>query len=110
MKYATRAHFGAYSVDAYANTAWLGDTSPAIQEALHSAGAVYAQEGTDIQYQVYEDDYLPMVKDSSLEIVELDDKQIDSFREATSGVVDWWIKTVGDTELAEQALAYVKEA
>lgn len=110
VKYATRAHFGAYSVDAYANTAWLDDTSPAIQEALHSAGAVYAQEGTDIQYQVYEDDYLPMVKDSSLEIVELDDKQIDTFRDATSGVVDWWIKTVGDTELAEQALAYVKEA
>ncbi|SMY11095.1 TRAP transporter substrate-binding protein [Brevibacterium jeotgali] len=110
VNYATRAHFGAYSVDAYANTAWFGDTGPAVQEALHSAGAVYAQEGTDIQYQVYEEDYLPMVQASSLEIVELDDNQIDSFRDATSGVVDWWIKAVGDTELAEQALAYVKEA
>ena len=88
VKYATRAHFGAYSVDAYANTAWLDDTAPDIQTALHSAGAVYAQEGTDIQYQVYEDDYLPMVEDFSLEIIELDEKQIDTFRDATSGVVE----------------------
>lgn len=110
VKYGTRAHFGAYSVDAYANTAWFDDTSPAVQEALHDAGAVYAQEGTDIQFQVYEDDYLPMVEDSPMEIVDLDDHEIDAFREATSEVVGWWIDKVGDTELAERALQYVKEA
>ena len=110
VKYATRAHFGAYSVDAYANTAWFDDTSPAIQEALHAAGAVYAQEGTDIQYRVYEDDYLPMVEGSSLEIVDLDEQQTDAFRDATSEVVDWWRETVGDDELAQRALSHVKEA
>jgi TRAP-type C4-dicarboxylate transport system substrate-binding protein len=110
LTYATRAHFGAYSVDAYANTAWVEDTSSQVQEALLDAGAVYAQEGTDIQFQVYEDEYLPMVESSSLEIIDLDDAQTDAFRDATSTVVDWWKSKVGDDELADRALALVKEA
>lgn len=110
VKFGTRAHFGAYSVDAYANTSWFGDTAPGIQEALHAAGPVYAQEGTDIQYRVYEEDYLPQVESSSMEIVDLDQHEVDAFREATSGVVDWWMSKVGDAELAERALSSVKEA
>ena len=110
LKYGTRAHFGAYSVDAYANTAWLQDTSSEVQDALHDAGAVYAQEGTDIQFRIYEDDYLPLVEESSLEIIDLDDAQTDAFRDATGSVVDWWKSKVGDDDLADRALALVKEA
>ena len=110
LKYGTRAHFGAYSVDAYANTAWLQDTSSQVQDALHDAGAVYAQEGTDIQFQIYEDEYLPLVEESSLEIIDLDDAQTDAFRDATGSVVDWWKSKVGDDDLADRALALVKEA
>ena len=110
LKYGTRAHFGAYSVDAYANTAWLQDTSSEVQDALHDAGAVYAQEGTDTQFRIYEDEYLPLVEESSLEIIDLDDAQTDAFRDATGSVVDWWKSKVGDDDLADRALALVKEA
>ena len=110
LKYGTRAHFGAYSVDAYANTAWLQDTSSEVQDALHDAGAVYAQEGTDIQFRIYEDDYLPLVEESSLEVIDLDETQTDAFRDATGSVVDWWKSKVGDDDLADRALALVKEA
>lgn len=110
LKYGTRAHFGAYSVDAYANTAWLQDTSSEVQDALHDAGAVYAQEGTDIQFRIYEDDYLPLVEESSLEVIDLDETQTDAFRDATGSVVDWWKSKVGDNDLADRALALVKEA
>ena len=110
LKYGTRAHFGAYSVDAYANTAWLQDTSSEVQDALHDAGAVYAQEGTDTQFRIYEDDYLPLVEESSLEVIDLDETQTDAFRDATGSVVDWWKSKVGDDDLADRALALVKEA
>jgi TRAP-type C4-dicarboxylate transport system substrate-binding protein len=110
LGYAMQAHFGGYSVDAYANTRWYADTSPEVQEALLEAGRVYAEIGTEKQLEVYEDSYLPGVEESGLEIIRYDEAQVDRFRDATAGVVDWWRSTVGDDELADRALSYVREA
>jgi len=108
LKYATQAHFGAYSVDAFANTKWYDATDQKVRDALQHAGRVYAKDGTDAQYKVYKDDYLPVVEDK-LETIHLDDAQTARFRQATSQVVEWWKKKVGDPELADRALAMVRE-
>ena len=110
VKYATRAHFGAYSVDAYANTAWLDDTAPDIQTALHSAGAATRRRARTsstrcTRMTTSRWSRTPRWRSSN-------STRSRSTRSATprAGSSNWWIKTVGDTELAEQALAYVKEA
>ncbi|WP_245579903.1 TRAP transporter substrate-binding protein [Brevibacterium album] len=110
LGYAVPGHFGGYSMDAYANVRWLEGTSGPVREALHEAAAEYVPNGIDLMLRVEEEESIPIIEESRIEILRLDEAQTDRFRDATASVVDWWRSTVGDDELADRALTYVKEA
>jgi TRAP-type C4-dicarboxylate transport system substrate-binding protein len=110
VKYATEAHFGAYSVDAYANADWYASLPASIQQALQEGGRVYSVQGTDNQIDLYENDYMPQIESSGMELIRLDAEEIERFKAATASVVDWWKSKIEDPAIAEEALRLVREA
>ncbi|WP_166974391.1 TRAP transporter substrate-binding protein [Brevibacterium atlanticum] len=110
LKYGTEAHFGDYSVDAYANVRWYDSLPAATQEALVAGGRALAEDGTAHEVAVNEKDYRGRIEDSGVAILSLDNAQTAKFRKATEPVLDWWKKKVGDPELADRALTMVRSA
>jgi TRAP-type C4-dicarboxylate transport system substrate-binding protein len=110
LKFGTEAHFGDYSVDAYANVHWY-DSLPAItREALQAGGKALSVKGTAHEVSIHENEYRGRIEDSGVEIITLDSSQTKSFRQATTPVLQWWKDKVGDTELADRALKMVRSA
>lgn len=110
VKYGIEAHFGAYSVDAYCNADWHQGLSDATRDALRAGSEVYAAEGTQNLIDVHTASYRPLIEESDMELITLDEAAIEKFRSATAGVVDWWKSTIGDREIADRALSLVREA
>lgn len=110
LGYAVPGHFGGYSMDAYANVDWFEKTSNTVRDSLNDAASQYVPKGIELMKSVEEEESIPLIQKSPIEVLELDEAQIDRFRDATSTVVDWWKVKVGDQELADRALAAVKEA
>ena len=110
LKYGTDAHFGDYSVDAYANVNWYDALPSTTQKALQDGGRMMTEQGTDHQVAVYEDEYREIIENSGVEILKLDQQQIALFRKATTPVLEWWKQKVDDPELAEKALKLVRSA
>ncbi|SDS61013.1 TRAP-type C4-dicarboxylate transport system, substrate-binding protein [Brevibacterium sandarakinum] len=110
LRYGTEAHFGDYSVDAYANVDWYDALPSTTREALHNAGKMLTEKGTDHQVAVHEDKYRGIIENSGVELLRLDEQQIATFRKATTPVLEWWKQKVDDPELAEKALKLVRSA
>lgn len=110
LNYGTEAHFGDYSVDAYANVDWYDSLPNATREALHSAGRKLTEQGTDHQVAVHEDKYRGIIENSGVELLRLDEQQIATFRKATTPVLEWWKQKVDDPELVDKALKLVRSA
>lgn len=110
LRYGTAGHFGLYSVDIYSRLDWWDELSEKEQSALNDGAKAYQTQGTALQLKVHEDEYFPAMKKAGMEIVELDDQQEQAFRDATSGVVDWWKGRMNDADLAQRALDLVQNA
>ena len=110
LKFGTEAHFGDYSVDAYANVHWYDSLPATTREALQAGGRALSEKGTAHEVSIHENEYRGRIEDSGVTILTLDDAQIANFRTATTPVLNWWTEKVGDPELAERALKMVRSA
>lgn len=110
LRYGTEAHFGDYSVDAYANVDWYDALPNATREALHNGGRMLSEQGTDHQVAVHEDTYRQIIENSGVEVLTLDEQQTATFRKATTPVLEWWKHKVDDPDLVEKSLKLVRSA
>lgn len=108
VKYGTRGNFGDYSVDPYVRADWFDGLPQQSQEALLEAGRVYAEEGTTAMRQVHEQEYLTLIEEAGVEVVELDEAQTEAFREAVQPSYEEWRSSVGDNAIADQALEIMR--
>ncbi|WP_109472053.1 TRAP transporter substrate-binding protein [Ornithinimicrobium cavernae] len=110
LKFGTAGHFGLYSVDIYSRLDWYDALGEEEKTALSEGAKAYQEEGTAAQLKVHAEEYFPAMKEAGLEVVELDDQQTQAFKEATTGVVDWWKGRMEDAAVADQALELVQNA
>lgn len=110
LRYGTEAHFGAYSVDAYANAEWFASIAPETQRVLQGAAEAYFHQGTENQAEVHAEEYRPLLENSGMELVQLDAAEIGAFKDATAAVIDWWHDKIGDRALSDRALELVRQA
>jgi len=110
VRYATRAHFGAYTVDAYCRADWYDSLPPDRRTALDAAGRALYRDGTEVMAGVHERDYLPSVTAAGVQIVEPDGAELTAFRDAVAPVYGRWHHLVGDPAVADRALQFIESA
>jgi len=110
VRYGTRAHFGAYTVDAYCRSDWYAEQPPELRAALDEAGRALYRDGTEVMVGVHEGDYLKAVLDGGVEIVEPGGAELEAFRAAVEPVYGRWEHLIGDPAVSERAVALINEA
>ena len=110
VRYGTRAHFGAYTVDAYCRADWYAAQPPELRAALDEAGRALYRDGTAAMVGIHEGDYIKAVLDGGVEIVEPDGAELEAFRAAVAPVYGRWEHLIGDPAVAERAVALINEA
>jgi TRAP-type C4-dicarboxylate transport system substrate-binding protein len=110
IRYATRAHFGAYTVDAYCRTDWYEQQPPELRAALDEAGRALYRDGTEVMARVHENDYLPAVVEGGVELVEPSGPELEAFRSAVAPVYGRWEHLIGDPAVSDRAVALINEA
>jgi TRAP-type C4-dicarboxylate transport system substrate-binding protein len=110
VRYGTRAHFGAYTVDAYCRAEWYAAQPPELRAALDAAGRALYRDGTEVMAGVHERDYLPAVTAAGVELVEPDAAELAAFRAAVAPVYGRWEHLVGDPAVAARALQMIEAA
>ena len=110
IRYATRAHFGAYTVDAYCRTDWYEQQPPELRAALDEAGRALYRDGTEVMAGVHENDYLPAVVEGGVELVEPSGPELQAFRAAVAPVYGRWEHLIGDPAVSDRAVALINEA
>ncbi|OZM81014.1 TRAP transporter substrate-binding protein [Pseudonocardia sp. MH-G8] len=110
IRYATRAHFGAYTVDAYCRTDWYEQQPPELRAALDEAGRALYRDGTEVMARVHENDYLPAVVEGGVELVEPNGPELEAFRAAVAPVYGRWEHLIGDPAVSDRAVALINEA
>jgi len=110
IRYGTRAHFGAYTVDAYCRTGWYEEQPPELRAALDEAGRALYRDGTEVMARVHEEDYLPAVVEGGVELVEPSGPELQAFRAAVEPVYGRWEHLIGDQAVSDRAVALINEA
>jgi TRAP-type C4-dicarboxylate transport system substrate-binding protein len=110
VRYGTRAHFGAYTVDAYCRTGWYDDQPPELRAALDHAGRALYRDGTEVMVGVHEGEYLTAVRDGGVELVEPSGAELEAFRAAVAPVYGRWEHLIDNTGVAERAVTLIDEA
>jgi TRAP-type C4-dicarboxylate transport system substrate-binding protein len=110
VRYGTRAHFGAYTVDAYCRTGWYDDQPPELRAALDHAGRALYRDGTEVMVGVHEGEYLAAVRDGGVELVEPSGAELEAFRAAVAPVYGRWEHLIDNTGVAERAVTLIDEA
>jgi TRAP-type C4-dicarboxylate transport system substrate-binding protein len=110
VRYGTRAHFGAYTVDAYCRTGWYDDQPPELRAALDEAGRALYRDGTEVMVGVHEGEYLTAVREGGVELVEPSGAELEAFRAAVAPVYGRWEHLLGDPSVAQRAVALINEA
>jgi TRAP-type C4-dicarboxylate transport system substrate-binding protein len=110
VRYGTRAHFGAYTVDAYCRTDWYADQPPGLRAALDEAGRALYRDGTEVMVGVHEGEYLQAVLDGGVELVEPTGPELEAFRTAVAPVYGRWEHLIGDRGVAARAVSLINEA
>jgi TRAP-type C4-dicarboxylate transport system substrate-binding protein len=110
IRYGTRAHFGAYTVDAYCRTGWYEQQPPELRAALDEAGRALYRDGTEVMARVHEEDYLPAVVEGGVELVEPSGPELQAFRAAVEPVYGRWEHLIGNQAVADRAVALINEA
>lgn len=110
VRYGTRAHVGAYTLDAYCRTGWYDDQPPELRAAIDEAGRALYRDGTEVMVGVHEGDYLKAVLDGGVEIVEPGGAELEAFRAAVEPVYGRWEHLIGDPAVADRAVALINEA
>jgi TRAP-type C4-dicarboxylate transport system substrate-binding protein len=110
IRYGTAGHFGHYGVDAYVRKEWFDGLDSNSQDALMAAGRKYWDDGTAHQHRVIEDSYLPKIKEAGIELYKPTGPDLNAFKQATTGVYDWWRTQVEDPAMADRALNLVQSA
>jgi TRAP-type C4-dicarboxylate transport system substrate-binding protein len=110
VRYGTRAHFGAYTVDAYCRADWYATQPPDLRAALDAAGRALYRDGTEVMAGVHERDYLPSVTAAGVELVEPAGAELEAFRGAVAPVYGRWQHLIGDPAVADRALQTIEAA
>jgi TRAP-type C4-dicarboxylate transport system substrate-binding protein len=110
VRYGTRAHFGAYTVDAYCRTGWYADQPPELRAALDQAGRALYRDGTEVMVGVHEGEYLAAVLEGGVELVEPSGAELEAFRAAVAPVYGRWEHLIDNTGVAERAVTLIDEA
>lgn len=110
VRYGTRAHFGAYTVDAYCRTDWYDSRPPELRAALDEAGRALYRDGTEVMVGVHEGEYLTAVLEGGVELVEPTGPELEAFRAAVAPVYGRWEHLIGDPAVADRAVALIDEA
>jgi TRAP-type C4-dicarboxylate transport system substrate-binding protein len=110
VRFGTRAHFGAYTVDAYCRSDWYEEQPPQLRAALDAAGRALYHEGTEVMVGVHEREYLPAVTAAGVELVEPTDAELAAFRAAVAPVYGRWEHLLGDPAVAARAVATIEAA
>jgi TRAP-type C4-dicarboxylate transport system substrate-binding protein len=110
VRYGTRAHFGAYTVDAYCRTDWYADQPPELRAALDEAGRTLYRDGTEVMVGVHEGEYLRAVREGGVELVEPTGAELEAFRSAVAPVYGRWEHLIGEQGVADRAVALINEA
>jgi TRAP-type C4-dicarboxylate transport system substrate-binding protein len=110
VRYGTRAHFGAYTVDAYCRADWYDAQPPELRGALDAAGRALYRDGTEVMAGVHEREYLPAVTAAGVELLEPSGVELAAFREAVVPVYGRWRNLLGDPAVADRALQIIDAA
>jgi TRAP-type C4-dicarboxylate transport system substrate-binding protein len=110
VRYGTRAHFGAYTVDAYCRSDWYDEQPPDLRAALDAAGRALYRDGTEVMAGVHERDYLPAVTEAGVELLEPAGAELEAFRAAVAPVYGRWHHLIGDPAVADRALQTIDAA
>jgi TRAP-type C4-dicarboxylate transport system substrate-binding protein len=110
VRYGTRAHFGAYTVDAYCRSDWYADQPAELRTALDEAGRALYRDGTEVMVGVHEGDYLAQVVEGGVELVEPSGAELEAFRTAVGPVYGRWEHLIGDANVADRAVGLINEA
>jgi TRAP-type C4-dicarboxylate transport system substrate-binding protein len=110
VRYGTRAHFGAYTVDAYCRTEWYSEQPPELRAALDEAGRALYRDGTEVMAGVHEGEYLTSVVEGGVELVEPGGAELEAFRAAVAPVYGRWEHLIGDPAVSDRAVALIDEA
>jgi TRAP-type C4-dicarboxylate transport system substrate-binding protein len=110
VRYGTRAHFGAYTVDAYCRADWYADQPPDLRAALDTAGRALYHDGTEVMAGVHERDYLPAVTEAGVELLEPTAAELAAFRAVVAPVYGRWEHMLGDPAVAARALQTIEAA
>jgi TRAP-type C4-dicarboxylate transport system substrate-binding protein len=110
VRYGTRAHFGAYTVDAYCRTDWYDSRPPELRAALDEAGRALYRDGTEVMVGVHEGEYLTAVLEGGVELVEPTGPELEAFRAAVAPVYGRWEHLIGDPAVADRAVTLIDEA
>jgi TRAP-type C4-dicarboxylate transport system substrate-binding protein len=110
VRYGTRAHFGAYTVDAYCRSDWYAGQPPELRAALDEAGRALYRDGTEVMVGVHEGDYLAQVLEGGVELVEPSGAELEAFRAAVEPVYGRWEHLIGDAGVADRAVGLINEA
>lgn len=110
VRYGTRAHVGAYTVDAYCRGDWYAEQPPELRTALDEAGRALYRDGTEVMVGVHEGDYLTEVLEAGVELVEPTGSELEAFRTAVEPVYGRWEHLIGDPAVSDRAVALINEA
>jgi TRAP-type C4-dicarboxylate transport system substrate-binding protein len=110
VRYGTRAHFGAYTVDAYCRTGWYDDQAPELRAALDQAGRALYRDGTEVMVGVHEGEYMAAVLEGGVELVEPSGAELEAFRAAVAPVYGRWEHLIDNTGVADRAVTLIDEA
>ncbi len=110
VRYGTRAHFGAYTVDAYCRSDWYAAQPPELRAALDEAGRTLYRDGTEVMVGVHEGEYLQAVRDGGVELVEPTGPELEAFRTAVAPVYGRWEHLIRDRGVAARAVSLINEA
>lgn len=110
LRYATAAHFGSFTVDAYCRQDWYAAQPRRLRAALNEAGRALYRYGTATMLDVHEKQYLPAVKAGGVEVLEPSGTELEAFRSAVQPVYDRWRAMLGDDPLASRMLDLVQKA
>lgn len=104
LRYATAAHFGSFTVDAYCRKDWYDAQPRGVRTALDQAGQALYRYGTTTMLEVHEQQYLPAVKAGGVDVLAPTGAALDAFRSAVQPVYDRWRSMLGDDPLASRML------
>lgn len=110
VRYGTKAHVGAYTVDAYCRQDWYDGQPPPMQAVLDEAGRALYRDGTQTMVDIHEGEYLNAVLQGGVELVEPSGAELEAFRAAVQPVYGLWEHLIGDPAVARRALTLINEA